>query len=161
MIRRPSTRRVGQLARRAANLPVTELLTTMYAAFVLLVVELLIRWVPLTRLSRILGVPVDLSPASARSLSNQPEIELSPRSRMRLRSTNRVVDRWPFCKGPCLRRALITGHLLRAQRPAIRLGTAGTGSTLRAHAWVEIDGRPLEDVAGYTVLRIRPEGRTS
>jgi hypothetical protein len=136
---------------------VEELLLILYAALVLLVVELLIRWVPLPRLSRMLGVRLDLSPAPV-ARSEPAALVLPHGVRLRLRNTNRVVDRWPFCKGPCLRRSLVTAHLLRAHHPAIRLGTAGAGDTLRAHAWVEIDDRPLEDIAEYSVLHVPAHG---
>ena len=146
-------RELARLARRAASLPMTELLVMSHAAVALLVVELLIRWVPLPRLSRILGVRLDLSPAPV--VQEEPvALDLPHSAQVRLRNTSRVADRWPFCKGPCLRRSLVTAHLLRAYDPAIRLGTAGSGDTLRAHAWVEIDDRPLEDVAGYAVLHV-------
>src|SRR5262245_57439252 len=124
---------------------------TLYAAVVLLVVELLIRWIPLPRLSRVLGVRLDLSPAPP-THPRSATLTLPAESQRRVRSANRVVNRWPLCKGPCLRRSLVTAHLLRAHHPAIRLGTAGAGDTLRAHAWVEIDDRPLEDVSEYAVL---------
>ncbi len=50
----------------------------------------------------------------------------------------------------CLRQSLVLGHLLRAHRPVLRLGVrddAATGFT--AHAWLEIDGRPVEDQGDY------------
>lgn len=44
-------------------------------------------------------------------------------------------------------------RLLRSHDPAIRLGiTRGTGE-VRAHAWVEIDGRPLEDVTAFDTFQ--------
>ena len=150
---RAAVRGLARLARRAARLPMRELLLVLYAALVLLVVELLIRWVPLPRLSRLLGVRLDLSPSPI-AWAEPVALDLPHSAQLRLRYTTRVVDRWPFCKGPCLRRSLVTAHLLRAYDPAIRLGTAGTGDTVRAHAWVEIGDRPLEDVAGYAVLHL-------
>ena len=47
-------------------------LTTLRVAVVLVVVELLVRWVPLPRLSRVLGVAVDLAPAPGRTSSQLP-----------------------------------------------------------------------------------------
>ena len=129
-------------------------MATLHALGVLIVVELLIRWVRLPKLSRLLGVRLDLTPSAP-----PPEpgtIELSERSARRLRSADRVVAVWPFCEGPCLRQSLVTAHLLRAEDPAVRLGVAGAGAAVRAHAWVEIDGRPLEDVAEFAVLHTSP-----
>jgi hypothetical protein len=154
---RAAVRRFARLARGAAGLPLRELLLILYAALVLLVVELLIRWVPLPRLTRMLGVRLDLSPAPV-AQAEPAVFDLPHNAQLRLRNTTRVVDRWPFCKGPCLRRSLVTAHLLRAYDPAIRLGTAGTGDTLRAHAWVEIDDRPLEDVTEFAVLQVPYQG---
>jgi hypothetical protein len=154
---RAAVRRFARLARGAAELPLRELLLIFYAALVLLVVELLIRWVPLPRLTRMLGVRLDLSAAPV-AQAEPAVFDLPHNAQLRLRNMTRVVDRWPFCKGPCLRRSLVTAHLLRAYHPAIRLGTAGTGDTLRAHAWVEIDDRPLEDVSEFAVLQVPYQG---
>ncbi len=125
------------------------------SSIVISTVELLIRWVPLPRLSTLLGVRVNLAPVGA-SVEQLPITELSPRARRQLRCTRRVADSWPFGAGPCLRRSLVLGHLLRDRRPALRLGVAGTGDALLAHAWVEIDGRPLEGVDGYGVFQQTP-----
>jgi hypothetical protein len=134
------------------RLPPRELLTTVHAVAVLIVVELLIRWVPLPRLSRMLGVEVNLQPA--RSEAEQlPVGELPARARRQLRCTRRVADAWPFSRGPCLRRALVGGHLIRHLHPAVRLGVTGAGDTLLAHAWLEIDGRPLEAVAQFNAFQ--------
>ena len=149
--------RVGRRAVRALRLPPREILTTLHAAAVLAVVELLIRWVPLPRLSRLLGVKVNLQPVRS-DAAQLPVDELPARSRRRLRCTRRVADAWPFSRGPCLRRALVGGHLIRHLRPAVRLGVAGAGDTLLAHAWLEIDGRPLEDVGHYSVFHLPRTG---
>jgi hypothetical protein len=149
---RSDIRRLARRVGRAMRLPPRELLTTFHAVGVLIVVELLIRWVPLPRLSRMLGVGVNLQPA--RSDTEQlPVGELPARVRRQLRCTRRVADAWPFSRGPCLRRALVGGHLIRGLHPAVRLGVAGSGDTLLAHAWLEIDGRPLEAVAQFNVFQ--------
>ncbi len=150
MYRRVALRRLRRRLHRIPKLPARELLTTLHALAVLVVVELLIRWVRLQRLSRLLGVRLDLTPGRPASAA-QP-IELSTRSARRLRGADRVVAVWPFCQGPCLRQSLVTAHLLRDDDPAVRIGVAGTGTGLHAHAWVEIDGQPLEDVSEFAVL---------
>jgi len=113
---------------------------------VLAVVEVLIRFVPLPDLTRLLGVRLSLDPAS-----DEPQQfaagELPEPVRRQLRCTGRVADHWRLSKGPCLRRALVAGHLLRDLEPAVCLGVGGDSNSLLAHAWLEIDGRPLEPVA--------------
>jgi hypothetical protein len=131
--------------------------TTVRVVVVLATVEVLIRWVTLPRLSRLLGVRLDWSPP--RSEAERVRLrELPPRARRQVRCTHRVADIWPFSKGPCLRRALVAGHLLRRHAPAIRVGVAGTGEELHAHAWLEIDGRPLESVTEFSVFQRAPIG---
>lgn len=119
---------------------------------VLGVVELLIRSVPLPRLSRFLGLRVDLAPVrqQAEPLS---ATALPLRARRQVRCAARVAAVWPFSKGPCLRRSLVVGHLLRQYDPAVRLGVAGSGDAILAHAWIEIDGRPLESVTEFDVFQ--------
>lgn len=125
-----------------------ELLTTVHAACVLAVVEATIRWVPLPRLSRMLGCPLELSPPTRRPAITSSR-DLGRRARRELRCTQRVADTWPLSSGPCLRRALVGGCLLRRLGTRIRLGTYLDGVAPVAHAWLEIDGRPLEDVSNY------------
>lgn len=140
------------MARRAwhaRRLPARDLVTVLRAFVVLIVVEALIRTVRLPRLSRWLGVRVDLRPATT-SAELLPLEELPPAAQRQLRCTWKVVDAWPFSRGPCLRRALVGGHLVRRLDPAVRLGVTGAGDTLLAHAWLEIDGRPLERIEDYS-----------
>jgi hypothetical protein len=124
----------------------------MHAVAVLVVVEILIRWVPLPRLSRALGIEVNLQPARSEAV-RLPVDELPARARRQLECTRRVADAWPFSRGPCLRRALVGGHLIRHLHPAVRLGVAGAGDTLLAHAWLEIDGRPMEAVTQVSAFQ--------
>jgi Transglutaminase-like superfamily len=140
---------------RLRRLPPREILTTLRVAVVIVVVEVLIRWVSLPRLSRLLGVPVDLRPRQDQR-EQLPLGELPDRARRQLRCTRRVADAWPFSHGPCLRRALVGGHLLREFKPSVRLGVAATGDELLAHAWLEIDGRPLEAVDRFARFERTP-----
>ena len=146
----------GRLLRVLRLMP-QEILTTLRAVTVFIVVEILIRSVPLPRLGSMLGCRLDLAPARLGAEQLTPA-ELPPRAGRQLRCTRRVADIWPFSQGPCLRRALVGGHLLRDLGPAVRLGVVGSGDTLSAHAWLEIDGRPLENITRYTLLQQgRPE----
>lgn len=66
---------------------------------------------------------------------------LSPAERRRLRIVGVVAERWPFGGGPCLRRALVTGRVLRRLHPRLFLGVARAPSGgFCAHAWLELDG---------------------
>ena len=152
---RSDVRRLARRASRVLRLPRRDLLTALHAAAVLVVVELLIRWVPLPRLSRMLGVRVNLEPARADVVQLRVD-ELPARARRQLGFTWKVADAWPFSRGPCLRRALVGGHLIRDLHPAVRLGVAGVGDTLMAHAWLEIDDRPLEPVTDYRLFQRAP-----
>jgi Transglutaminase-like superfamily len=151
--RRAALRRLRRRLPHVLRLPPGELLATLHALVVLVVVELSIRWVRLPHLARLLGVRLDLGPVRTDHADGGP-VALPDRSLRRLRGTARVVHVWPFCQGPCLRQSLVAAHLLRDQHAAVRLGVAGTGSDVRAHAWIEIDGRPLEDVAEFIALEL-------
>lgn len=145
-------RRVVRGVFRLFRLPIGEILTTLHAAAIMMWVELLIRSMPLPRLSRALGCRVDLEAAEPGAQRLWLK-ELPPRSARQVRCTRRVAQVWPFTDGPCLRSALVTGHLLRDLDPAIRLGMVKTDEEMHAHAWVEIDGRPLDHVAAYDVFQ--------
>ena len=144
-------------SRRVIRLPPREAATALRAGMVLIVVEILIRWVPLPRLARLLGVRLDLEPPLPAS-PVMSAAELSEHDRRQLRGARRVADRWPLSKGPCLRRSLVAGHLLRRHDPTIRVGVAGTGDRLQAHAWLEIEGRPLEDPGDHVPFQRPSDG---
>lgn len=139
----------SELARRVRRIPPREQLTTIRALIVLLAVESTIRWIPLPRLARVLGVRFDLTPTQS-SAAPVPIDSLPPDARRALRSTMRVTRWSPFWSGPCLRRSLVAAHLIRDLDPAVRIGLAGETDSLRAHAWVEIDHAPLEEIGEYT-----------
>ena len=152
---RPKALRLRRRINHAAQLSPAEILTALHTVVVMVIVELLIRWVRLPRLSRMLGVRLDLGPVQ---MSGRPlrESDLTRRELRQARIARRVAAVWPFGRGPCLRRSLVIGHLLRRRRPAVRLGVASAGEDLFAHAWVEIDGRPLECLAGITAFQVQP-----
>lgn len=130
---------------RTGTLIGAEVASTLHAFVILAVVEALVRWVRLPRLSHMLGCRIDLGPRTATVVA-LPLSELPRRGRRDVRCAVRLTGLWPLSAGPCLRRALVIGHLLRHHGTAVRLGTVGEGQTLGAHAWVEVGGRPLEDV---------------
>ena len=141
--------RAAGFGRRLARLSPREIATVGRVVVVLMFVELLIRWVPLPRLSRLLGVRLDLTPANLDPVP-LPLDAVPAGARRQLRCARLVADAWPFSRGPCLRRALVGGHLIRRLDPAVRIGVSSDGNDVLAHAWLELDDRPLEPVAGFT-----------
>jgi hypothetical protein len=149
---------------RFLNLPLREQVTTLHAWLTLVVVELLIRWMRLPRLATLTGVTLEAieeqpSSSSARvRLSEKPDGDHpAARSEMigrAVRSTRRVMRRWPFGKGTCLRESLVLGHLLREHSPLLRIGIVSRDKGLLAHAWLEVDGEAFGESRGFTVFRL-------
>jgi hypothetical protein len=144
-------RRFARRLRELLRLPPREIMTTLHAALVLVVVEAVIRWIPLPRLSRMLGIRLNLAPPSVDAEQFSAD-SLTSRDRRQLRCAGRVADAWPLSEGPCLRRSLVAGHLLRRLDPAVRLGVSHAGGEILAHAWLEIADRPLEPVSEMSVF---------
>ncbi len=152
----PSVQRLvlrGPLA--ALRLPWPDMLATVHAAVVIVLVEVGVRRIPLPRLCRLLGVRLNLAPPPAEAERLRVRDLPAPAARQ-VRCTRRVADAWPFSRGPCLRRALVTGNLLRRLDPALRLGLAGSGNEVIAHAWLELHDRPLEDIAAFSLFHQVP-----
>jgi Transglutaminase-like superfamily len=144
-------RRFAGRLRGLLRLPPREIVTTLHAAAVLVFVESVIRWIPLPRLSRMLGIRLSLDPPPI-DVQQFSADALTPRDRRELRCARRVADAWPLSKGPCLRRSLVAGHMLRRHDPAVRLGVSRARGDILAHAWLEIDERPLERIADMSVF---------
>lgn len=105
------------------------------------VVEVGLRSVPLPRLSRLLGVPLDtcaLHEPHAVGLVVVPHW-----ARRRLAATRRAFKYWP-CGDSCLRVALVGGFLVRGLDPVLRIGVAKHDGEVTAHAWLEIRGLSLD-----------------
>lgn len=134
--------------RKVSSMSLAELGTTIHATLVMLFVEANVRFTPLPRLSRWLGCDLSLDPIDPDAV-RLPLKELTPKAARQIRSTRRVARVWPFADGPCLRSALVAGHLIRDLDPSVRLGLINRDDDFYAHAWVELDGRPLEDVASF------------
>jgi hypothetical protein len=162
--------------RRFTQLSAAERRMTLHALTVLLYVEATIRWRRLPQLSRSLGIalqprpsisgerrPVDHEPTGPLVASLKPapddhfpepvaEADLpEPVARAR-RSLDRLMHIWPLGAGPCLRESLVLGHLIRDRSPVLRLGVARHGYRMRAHAWIEVDGRPVNDPQGFVAF---------
>ena len=153
--------------RRFARLGAAERLMILRAVAVLLFVEVTIRWVRLPRLARLLGVAFeprsepgagdregDFPPTDTTITSEGPaaEHDLTVPVALARRSVTRLMRIWPLGAGPCLRESLVLGRLIRDKSPVLRLGIARHGHRMRAHAWVEIDGRPVNDPEGFVAF---------
>jgi hypothetical protein len=154
-----SCRRLPGAFVRFTRLPPRERRTTVHALATLLLVELTIRWVRLPELAERLGVelhahsPTQEPPLGASGMNDVDLPESLARAR---RSVARLMTIWPLGAGPCLRESLVLGHLVRDQRPVLRLGVARSGRRPRAHAWIEVDARPLNDPAGFVAFGAMP-----
>jgi hypothetical protein len=113
------------------------------------VVEVAIRILPLDRVSRLLGVPLNSSDELVSGGTQQ--MTLSGWQRGQLRTLEPMAAHWPFSDGPCLRQSLVAGRVLRTHHPVLRLGV-NLQDGLQAHAWIEVDGYQLGQSNQFTVL---------
>jgi hypothetical protein len=111
--------------------------------------EVLIRVVSLPTLTRRLGISLD-DPEG----TQEPDahgVGATPLTaavvERRTAAVDRVYRAWPR-HSSCLRRALVLGFYVRRARPLLRIGVARDGDEVRAHAWIEVDGRVLGEKAG-------------
>lgn len=135
--------------------PIRDVATSAHALVMLIGIEATIRWVRLPRLATLLGVRLDLSPVQ-RVAEPMKLDDLPPRHARSLRAAARVARHWPFGGGPCLRRSLMAARMMRDLDPAIRLGVADGGDRVLAHAWLEIDGAPLEQLGDFVPFQSDP-----
>ena len=99
-------------------------------------------WLPVTSASlRLRGLP-RRAPASL----SRPRPSVSP---ARVAKLVGIASRYGLVRGNCLSRSLTLQRLLRRNGVAseLRIGVRRAGAALEAHAWVELDGRPLNDSA--------------
>ena len=131
------------------RLPVAEQGTTLWVIVVAAAVEYMIRRWPLPCVTRMLGVLwVDDRAVDRRGGAKQ----LSARDHRVVRCTRRVMRRWPFCEGTCLRQSLIVGFALRRHGPRLRLGVARSGGAFGAHAWLDVCDASIGASAGFHSL---------
>lgn len=123
------------------------------ALVVLLCVEVAIRWAKLPTMTRVLGIRFEPSLDGHAEPTHAASHDVGPREpdveRARATAVG-LLRRWPLGTGPCLRESLVLGRLLRTREPQLRLGIERAPSgVVRAHAWIEVDERPVNDPLGY------------
>lgn len=121
-------------------------------------VEVGIRLLPLPRLSRALGVPLSTRPTEA----TPTPARASAGTVHQVRLVRRVMRHWPW-GDTCLRHALVLGNRLRRLDPVLRVGVGRFDDAVRAHAWLEIEGRVLDPIGGarsYHLLESVPSVRS-
>lgn len=115
-------------------------------------VEVALRITSVSRLSRLLGVPIDTTDTCSGRTEPPPQA-LTAGERRRLRILAAAVTRWPFGRGPCLRQSLVAGRILVRHQPRLRLGAAPIEGGVVGHAWLELDGdRSVGRPSGFPVL---------
>lgn len=113
-------------------------------------VELLLRTSDLPGTCRRLGIVLDVDDPT---MPSGPLAVLPGWARGPDRWTGILIGRWPF-GDTCLRRCLVLGARLHGLGPVLRLGVRDAPrGQVAAHAWLEIDGRPLDgDLGGVSPL---------
>jgi len=112
--------------------------------------EIALRVASLPRAARWFGATLDLTDAVPGPRSGAVDLSLS--ERRKLAALARVARHWPFApNGACLRHSLSAAHVLRSQRPALRLAarTRAPGA-FTAHAWTEVRGTAVTDPGAYS-----------
>jgi hypothetical protein len=107
-----------------------------------LMTEVGLRTTKLPSLARFLGVPLSTAPSTQGVLADARR-PLPPWALRRHRAVGLVMGHWPM-GDTCLRSALVTGCQLRELDPQLRVGVAKVDGQVRAHAWVEVEGRALD-----------------
>lgn len=151
----PAGRRPLPLREALSLLSWPERVATVRAGLLVSAVELGVRAIPISRLGRLLGVPLDLGPSSA-SVGAEAQTarddlweRLASEEQRGVEAVARVLRRWPFGDGRCLRRSLAVGHVLRRRQPVMRIGVASEDGDLLAHAWIEVAGVAVGDDPRY------------
>ena len=113
---------------------------------VVLIVEVGLKLLSLTKLARLMRVPIATDISSASVAGPEDLSALADREREAYWAVEWVLDRW-FYDGTCLRRALAFGWFVRRFNPVLRLGMIEDGEST-AHAWIELEG------VAYNALRV-------
>lgn len=126
----------------AVRMPVADWNATLRILVMACLIEIAVRTTSLTRAARACGVSLSISPARDEA-AHMPPLKLTPPERRGLRAVRRVMRRWRFCRGTCLRESLLAGYVLRDRRPALAIGVRKDARQLNAHAWLVVEGRTV------------------
>ncbi len=148
-MRPPTFRRLRLLAARSRD--------ALVVSAWMVIVELAVRFLPVGTVAALIGAPLATGEAEPTGdpVSLTP-IALRPAEFRRLRSLDVLARRWPFGSGPCLRQALVAGHVLRHHGPHLRIGATLEGTDLVGHAWLELGALELGRSAGFAALVTSP-----
>lgn len=144
-----------QVGRFIRAVPLREWPAILMALLVAVLIEVGLRLMRLPTLARLAGAPLQMDgPAD---FDDQPmRARFVGKQARRVSAVQRVMRHWPV-DGNCLRQALVLGNRLRRDHPQLRIGVRKdeTGM-LRAHAWLEVDGRTLDPIGNATFLGLTP-----
>lgn len=126
-----------------AALSVADWREIVVASLVAVVVEVGVRTRPLPDLARHLGVPLSTDPLPPATTPARA----SARTVHQVRLVGRVMRHWPG-GDTCLRHCLVLGSRLRRHDPVLRVGVARFDGVVKAHAWLDLDGRVLDPIGG-------------
>lgn len=133
--------------------PVSEWPDLAAVTVVALLVEVGLRTLPLPRLARLVGAPLDVTPRGP--AGGRPDLD--GRALRRERSAVRVMRHWPW-GDTCLRRALVVGQRLQWLRPVLRVGVAKLDGEVSAHAWLEVGGAALDPSGAASFVPLQWSG---
>jgi len=137
--RRPTVAGVRVVAQSWRRLSWRYRFTAILATGVMVVVEVGLKLVSLSRLARWMGVPLATDQAPPPVAGPDDLGILTGDEQRAYWALGWVLARWLY-DGTCLRRALALGWFLRRRGPVLRLGMIDDAGPV-AHAWIEIEGR--------------------
>ena len=113
------------------------------AALLALRLEVVLRRRSLPRLAAWAGVALD---TGARPGALPLGLPSAGADRRAVAAVQRVYGRWPV-EGTCLRQSLVAGRMLRHLEPRLHVGVGRDAGTVRAHAWLEVQGHTWDPLA--------------
>lgn len=136
-------------ARSWLKLSAREKVDLFLVAGMALAAEVAVKLFTLPRLTKWLGITlIDEKADAPTSEGAAPSTGLDQATiARRTRTVDRLYRVWPR-KNSCLRRALVLGRRIQAAGPVLMIGVAEEDGSIRAHAWIEIDGVPVGDTSG-------------